>query len=181
SERADRADERRDVDERPRAVDRRDRVAERRERHGERSENVTPRLGPDEERNAAEPGEEAYEPWAADAVVPGEPQRQQSGEQRRRGLDHGCETGVDVRLGPRDRGDGDRRVDEADDDERAPRGARLAHDGPTAQADERNGEERDRSDPEPDADERRRLELADRDLDEHERGSPDRRERDQTA
>src|SRR5205085_1566726 len=162
-------------------------VAERERRHEVRHEDRARRARAGEERvvedvrepGPAEPDEQAREPHAAHALAAAEAEGEERREERRRGLDHRGQAGVDVLLGPGDRDDRDRRVDEAGGDERAGRGAELPHGLAAAEADERERQERERADPEADADERRRRELADADLDEHEARAPDRREREQ--
>src|SRR5262249_37665420 len=84
---------------------------------------------------------------------------------------------VDPRLRPRDRRDRNGRVHEPDQEEGSPGPAGLRDEGPAAEAQERDRQQGERSDPEPGADQRRRLELAHADLDEHERGAPEGRER----
>ena len=86
--------------------------------------------------------------------------------------------GVDPRLAPGEQPERDRRVEQADDDERPPVRAQVGSDrsrrrraaGTTTASVERR-------EPEPPEDQRRRLELPDGDLDEHERAAPDQGER----
>ena len=104
-ERADGAHERLDGHEGSRAVDRRDRVAEGRERDGERRDDVAARLDAHEERDPAEADQQPEQPRSADPVVARESEGEQGSEERRGGLDHSRQPGIDPGLRPRDRGD----------------------------------------------------------------------------
>ena len=108
-----------------------------------------------------------------------EPERDDGVEDRHRRLDDRREAGVDPRLPPGEQPEGERDVDEADDDE--PAGVRPDLGERPAAADEDRDDhgEGQRGDPDPAEDQRGRRELPDGDLDEHEGRAPERRDHEQ--
>ena len=159
------------------ARERRGRVAEAGGDDGERAEEAATRHRADEQRDAAEADEYADEARSVDALRSEEEGGEERGEQRRAGLEQGGQPGVDARLAPGQEPEGHDRVEERDEEEGAEVGSDLGECRAERRAQRDDHDQCQRSQHEPAGNERRGLELLDPHLDEHERRSPDRRER----
>ena len=159
------------------ARERRGRVAEAGGDDGERAEEAAARHRADEQRDAAEADEYADEARSVDALRSEEEGGEERGEQRRAGLEQGGQPGVDARLAPGEEPEGHDRVEERDEEEGAEMGSDLGECRAERCAQRDDHDQCQRSQHEPTGNERRGLELLDPHLDEHERRSPDRRER----
>ena len=155
----------------------RDRVAGRRADHRQGADELAALLHADEEHDAEEADTDAEEPHPVDALRAVDPGREDDREDRRGGLDHGREPRVDPRVGEAEQPERQRVVERAERDERAA----VAAQHPEAPAPVEEGKEDERADDGPTENDDRRLELVDAELDEEERGAPDRGEEEQEA
>ena len=147
-------------------------VAQRSRKHRQRADDLPAALHSDEQGDAHEADPDACEPYARRALRRVEPDREQHGEDRRRRLDHPGEPGADPGLGEAEQPERQRVVEQAQrrhDREIGPQQAEAS----AARGDRQQDR---RADDEPPERHDRGLELVYAELDEEERGAPDRRE-----
>ena len=101
------------------------------------------------------------------------------GEDRRRSLEQRCRPGVDPGLAPREEPERDRHVQDRGEQKRPEIRAQGTPGFSHASAQHHDHSQRRNGEDEPAEHERLRVEAAIGDLDEHERGAPDRREENQ--
>ena len=156
----------------------RDRVAGGRPDHRQSADELAALLDADEEHDSEEADADAEEPHPADALSAVDPGREDDREDRRGGLDHAGEPRVDPRLGEAEQPERQRVVERAEERRACRTWPRST---PQTAAPDEEGQEHERADDRPPEDDDRRLELVDAELDEEERGAPDRGEEEQEA
>ncbi len=165
-------------DEAPLDDEARDGVEERRDDDGERARDgpaAAARVHADDDGHAREADAESDEAQAPGALARRDAQGEERHEDRHRRVRDAREPRVHVGLAPRDQQERDRHPDGPDDGARRERGPQGAQAAPGGDEPDQHG----RGEQQPQLDERRRRQVADADLDEHERRAPDRGEEQQ--
>ena len=126
-----------------------------------------------EDADADQPEQEPSQPQPGDPFAWLKPHREQDDEDR-----HGCicdrgDARVDVLLAPRDQRERDRAVDDAEPEALPAEPSHVGYRRRRPSLSRQDSEDERRRDHEPEHDHRRRLEAANRHLDEHVRGAPE--------
>ena len=152
------------------------RVAKGHADDGERAEHLSVRLSSDEQRDADEADADADEAEARHPHLTEEAECDDGIEDRDGGLKDRGEAGIDAGLAPGEEPERQRDVDERHDEQ--PTGVVPDLGDSSAAADRHRDDrgERQRSEPEPAHDQRRRVELPHGHLDEEEAGAPEERD-----
>ena len=116
-ERAERCHDRRGLPQAGAGVERGAGVAECAAEDCQRRQDVSPRLGADEQDDAEKPDENADQTPSDDAVAAAEAERDERGEERSGRLKHGSESRVEPLLAPGEQPEGHARVADAEDDQ----------------------------------------------------------------
>ena len=175
---ADRHLQRRDRAHRQAGEEHGGRVTERDAEHRERRDEIAATLDADEQGDADEADADADQPRPGDALGDVHPRGEDDGEDRRRRLDHRCQARVEVRLGEAEQPEGHGVVERAEHDDR-PEVAAQRGEAAASREHRRGAGAASAPEDEPPEGDDRRLERLDAELDEQERGSPDRGEEQQ--